>query len=146
MKLREQRIEIDEIEHHLRACLPTGAEAAIKIMTPADMPTPVLAAFLCVEPNTDIVSELSFSSGATSLYRLIRSIGRHLRSILPIYMVPKTYVQLQKMRLIISDKTDRGEIRRFGERLTQDELNVHSHFVGEKQVPSTEAEKVLAEL
>ena len=53
-------------------------------------------------------------------------------------------MRLQKMPLTTSGKIDRGEIRRFGERLTQDELNVHSRIRGENTMPSTEVEKVLA--
>lgn len=146
VKLRGQRIEIDEVEYHLRACLPSGAEAIVGIITPADLPTSVLTAFLCVEQNTEILGASGCPSGATSLHHLIRSIERHLRSILPTYMVPGAYVQLQKMPSTISGKIDRGEIRRFGEGLTMDELYGHSRIWGEKRVPSTEAETVLADL
>ena len=76
VKLRGQRNEIDEVEYHLRACLPTGTEATVMIITLADLSTFVLAASLFI-----LLMDQTINPGERTCTVLYAVIERHLRSI-----------------------------------------------------------------
>ncbi|KAF1347597.1 hypothetical protein BDV97DRAFT_355553 [Delphinella strobiligena] len=132
VKIRGQRVEFGEVEHHVRAALLErnyAAKIVAEVITPAKTKNPRLVVFLGpIAP-------------ATSLARVnIEDLNEQLTALLPSYMIPWEYITLEDIPLMPSDKTDRRRLRDLGASLTMEQLASHA----QKQMkPSTPAEKHL---
>ncbi|KAJ9487562.1 hypothetical protein VN97_g5752 [Penicillium thymicola] len=123
IKLRGQRIELEEVEFHLRQALPRGTEVAVGLVNPVDQPDrPMLAAFVALEkafgdnfyPVHEDVSE--------QLDTRLTGWKTRLADSIPGYMVPSTVVKLNHMPLTASGKTNRKAIGDFACTLSVDAL------------------------
>lgn len=119
IKLRGQRIELEEVEFHLRQNIPRGTEVTVGLVKPVDQPDrPMLAVFASLKkafgdnfyPVREDVAEQIES----------RMLGwkAKLGDSVPGYMVPSTVVKLNYMPLTASGKTNRKAIGDFACTLT----------------------------
>lgn len=132
IKLRGQRIEIREIEHHLRSCLPPKVAFAVDLITPVDTPnSPKLAVFLEVsepeyhgthiEPTDEIMSKIT-PALEQRLAFILHGVDEKLKGSLPAYMVPSVYIPVTRIPLMASQKTDRKRLVRLGSNLSNQRL------------------------
>ncbi|TLD11150.1 hypothetical protein PgNI_05487 [Pyricularia grisea] len=115
VKLRGQRIELGEVEHHLRQCLAgefAAPKAAAEIVVPAATGSAALVAFVQL-PASDM----------TRFQDTIRGLEETLKKRLPPYMVPSAYIPLESIPLAPSGKTDRKALRELGVSLTLEQLD-----------------------
>jgi len=137
VKLRGQRIELGEIEAVL-AQHPAVQEAVVVVREygPGDQ----LVAYL-VPDRRQSETEVVFASDVISengVSELKQDFERYLRERLPSYMVPSTFVFLDKLPLTSSGKVDRRALPA----PKQDRSELAEDFVG----PRNEAEQTLAEI
>ncbi|WPJ65065.1 hypothetical protein SMAC4_09348 [Sordaria macrospora] len=152
VKLRGQRVELVEIEHHLRAKLPAGVKIAAEVIKP-NGGDPTLVAFLAETSSTGISAkdalqsvvqgEVSFSP---ELQAALDGIEEALGVDLPRYMVPNAYIPLREMPSLVSGKIDRKTLRAMGAAMTRDQVSGSAKKArqgGEGGAPTTEMEIAL---
>ncbi len=115
VKIRGYRVEAGEIESSLCKC--EGVEAAAVTVTEDTSGETVLAAYVVLK---------------TSL--TVKKLDNHLNNILPFYMVPSRYYQIEEIPLNINGKTDYAALERQG-------VLLESGY--EYTPPSTETERKL---
>lgn len=114
VKLRGQRIELSEVEHHVKHHLPgilQGQAAIAEIVTPKVTGRSTLVVFLHLLQSQDI------DAGG-----FIDSLNQELHERLPSYMIPSAYIPVRSIPLGATGKTDRKSLRQIGADLTLEQL------------------------
>lgn len=151
IKLRGQRIEVGEIEHHIRQNLDGVLDVAVELIGPTEnIQNPLLAAFVCLEdclgssddPKTNDISIASHSSLPTRTGELLN----RLSAVLPRYMLPSIFIPMRKLPLTTSGKIDRRKLRCIISDLTLKELSGFHGQLQEKKAPRTENENMVLQL
>ncbi|CAI7655936.1 unnamed protein product [Penicillium bialowiezense] len=142
IKLRGQRVELEEVEFHLRQAIPRGTEVAVGLVKPVDQPDrPMLAIFASLTKafgeNFSPVSE----DLAADIESRMEGWKSKLADSVPGYMVPSTVVKLNHMPLTASGKTNRKAIGDFACKLTIAALTGAAKK--ERKEPATATGKVL---
>lgn len=144
VKLRGQRVELGEIEYHVRNYLPAGASVAAEVICPGGKKADAtLIVFVAEEKSerTGTISEItSFSS---SFQKLLAGIDDVLATNLPRYMIPTAYILLNHMPLLVSLKIDRKQLRALGNNLTRRHIAELKISTVIKVAPRTEMESKL---
>ncbi|TGZ80006.1 putative nonribosomal peptide synthase SidD [Ascodesmis nigricans] len=144
VKLRGQRVELAEIEHHLRHLLPAGTSVVVEVITPGSKSAePTLVAFVAEQKekenhqddiNTPIVALSS------ELQTVLAGMDKQLAAHLPTYMVPTAYIPLREIPLLVSCKTDRKRLHEIGLAMSKQQLAKFRVQTVEKTAPRTEME------
>ncbi|RAL16897.1 HC-toxin synthetase [Aspergillus homomorphus CBS 101889] len=118
IKLRGQRIELGEVEYHLRRSFPNVAEAVAEVVISNDSKSnqrkPILMAFLRPREQMFRVSDRSLQAQITTALTT-------LRTSLPAYMIPSAFVCVNSFPLSRSRKLDRGLLRTLAAELPREE-------------------------
>ncbi|GFF55149.1 nonribosomal peptide synthetase 8 [Aspergillus udagawae] len=143
VKLRGQRIELEEVEHHVKYHLPKGIELAAEVIVPRSSPTSqFLVMFVVPDPNRGLPDD--------AIRGLRQAIRVELAQVLPSYMCPSAYVPLARLPRLAAGKVNRSKLREIGGTLTAKELSQPMHRGADtKRVtrpPRTSTEKKLREL
>ncbi|KAH6871614.1 hypothetical protein B0T10DRAFT_590815, partial [Thelonectria olida] len=122
IKLRGHRIELSQIEHHLRECWPQ-AHVAVESIVPEGETNDqgLLAAILSDVPEGDIqLLQDSATNGDDTLrpVSVPSSVQDHLARNLPGYMVPSVFFVIEKMPITVNGKLDRKQLRERAEVFT----------------------------
>ena len=147
VKLRGQRVELGDVEHHLRQSLANVEDLAVELIVPAnDVQNPRLAAFLCLD-RRQMRGQASVEKNSIAMDPLPPEISAriwdHLSRSLPRHMVPTLLIPLQAIPLSVSGKIDRRKLQSAAESLTKEELIAYSTNKRERSVPVTENEQKL---
>ncbi|KAL0940675.1 peptide synthetase [Colletotrichum truncatum] len=146
VKLRGQRIELAEVEHHLRGKMPSGIKIVAEVIKPGGS-EPTLVAFI-VEQNPvdspDTEGDVTVFSPEFS--QAIAEIDVALGAEIPRYMVPSAYIPLRKMPSLVSGKIDRKKLRELGASMTREQVARLRVAPTEKSEPETEMEKALQQV
>lgn len=122
VKIRGQRVELEEIEYHLRSKFPQHVGVAAELIVPKDgSRDPILVAFVA-EQGEDQEADGETVSLSPMVTECLQELNEYLSSVLPRYMVPTTYIPLRKIPLLVSCKTDRKTLRLIGSKLTRESL------------------------
>ncbi|KAL8659878.1 MAG: hypothetical protein Q9202_006904 [Teloschistes flavicans] len=116
IKLRGQRVELGEIESHVRASLhdPSLCDAiAAEVITPRDTENPLIAVFVSLV-ETKGAPDTPKKDMWASLKVALRDVGQRLSESLPRYMVPGAYVPLAEMPITGTNKINRRRLRELG--------------------------------
>ncbi|EFQ92826.1 hypothetical protein PTT_10009, partial [Pyrenophora teres f. teres 0-1] len=149
-KVRGQRVELGEIEHHIRQCLPEARQMAVEVVLPSgDRNNATLAAFVRLDDhchNTLLVGRAAESDRRAHMISLA-SVEEELAKLLPIYMVPTVFIALEQFPITTSGKTDRKLLREIGASFTPQQIaEMRTSSQGLKRQPSTEAERTMQQL
>ncbi|KAF2801822.1 peptide synthetase [Mytilinidion resinicola] len=147
VKLRGQRIELAEVEYHLRNHLPSGTGVVAEVITPGGRGDPSLVAFV-VEPFKENGADTENTTVPMSpvLERALAEMDQRVATTLPIYMIPSAYIPLRKMPSLVSAKTDRKKLREIGSAMSRQDLaKFRVAQVGSRK-PETEMELRIHEL
>ena len=142
VKLRGQRLELGEVEHHLRQCLSALAADIVEVVVEVIMPagkksSPVLAAFLRTDRIVDPLGYLMWGKDRAStpvsseieqkrLASLVGEIQETLLRSLPAYAVPPIYIPFRGFPLSVSGKIDRKKLRSIAAELSMAQLATFS--------------------
>ncbi|KAK4678789.1 NRPS protein [Podospora pseudoanserina] len=148
VKLRGQRVELVEIEHHLRHHLPSRVKIAAEVIKPAGA-EPTLVAFLAEPRSKSGTTEECDEAEATfsdELTKALTGIEEALGVDLPRYMVPAAFIPLRDMPVLPSAKIDRKKLRALGGAMTREQItgSARKNKSSVGGAPSTEMERMLA--
>lgn len=139
VKLRGLRIELEEIEHHLKQVAETGWQMVVELIQPKNSDT-ALAVFFTA-PISDQVVALSSSEKKSELLPPLpekaKRIQQDLATVIPEYMVPLLYVHLKKLPRQYSGKVDRKALREIGASLSPEQMLTYNvlHTTGQDVSP-----------
>ncbi|OBT91629.1 Nonribosomal Peptide Synthase (NRPS) [Pseudogymnoascus verrucosus] len=148
VKLRGQRLELGEIEHHLELLVPSNWKLIVEMIRPTCRDgDPMLAAFICTEVRQYDTADADLAlSALAAIHDKMLELENGLAAQLPGYMMPAVYIPLQHLPLTSSGKTDRLRLRQLGARLTVLQLTACSVGERTKRPPSTVMELKLQQL
>ena len=124
-KIRGQRVELGEIEHCLRQCLP-GIHLAAEVVQLKDSGgASNLTVFLCLDGGEQGSVASTSSDGSlvvkdqSFLTEMTDGLGLKLEELLPSFMIPSVYIQLAGIPMTPSGKCDRKRLRQIASELSR---------------------------
>ncbi|KAI1275329.1 hypothetical protein F5Y07DRAFT_409348 [Xylaria sp. FL0933] len=149
-KFHGKRLEMAELEHHLRSLLPDAPNLAVDSVKSHDVE--VLVAFILLRAHAS--SRHADTSGpwlveASDDFRArVRLVQKQLQGAVPKWMIPSHFLPLKHMPLLPSGKIDRQELRSLAATMTQERLLSYGapQILTAKPAPSTQGEKLLQQL
>ena len=145
VKLRGQRIQLGEVEHHVKTQLLAKGETAhvvAEVVTAKENDHAALMAFVVpVKPSSLGEHEL-----AAFVSEMTTGVNERLSEIIPSYMIPMEYVPLQGFPMTATGKTDRRKIRQLGATLAPQQFGTIGSHPLERRQPHSDAEKQLQKL
>jgi aryl carrier-like protein len=143
VKLRGQRVELAEVEHHLRISLPTGIKVAAEVIKPENG-APTLVAFLSENKQKQDTQEDSiYVEPSPELSAALANVDTDMGSRVPRYMVPAAFITLAEMPSLVSGKIDRKKLREIGCSIPRSKLGRSDGQDTLNEEPKTETEKQL---
>jgi amino acid adenylation domain-containing protein len=147
VKLRGQRIELAEIEHHMRGKLAPETRVAAEVIKPGGASgEPMLVAFISEAAGMVSGQESLLGSFSPAMEASLSDMNKSLSEYLPIYMVPAAYLPLHTMPLLVSAKTDRKQLKEIGASISRRDIAAFAAALVQKREPSTDMERQLAAL
>ncbi|KAH8197022.1 hypothetical protein TruAng_008809 [Truncatella angustata] len=150
VKIRGQRLELGEVEHHVRDCLGSrGQIVADMVKLKGGNENLILAAFITGhvdgESSKEVtIQRLSQVSEGIELVRVPTVVETALSQRLPLYMIPAVYFRFANFPFSASGKIDRKRLREIGAFLSvKDVADIYTMADGEKRQPQTEDEHLL---
>lgn len=139
VKIRGQRIELLEVEHHIQEAMPEVAQVVAQVIVPkGDNASPELVAFILMHHDVSRTAE----DVSAQLISIPTEVEESLSQHLPTYMVPRTFFSVQKMPIGASGKLNRRKLREIGGSFTNHQLaEMRTAGQGPKQQPTSEAER-----
>jgi amino acid adenylation domain-containing protein len=118
VKLHGQRVELGEIEHHLKNGIPDVDSAIALLNTSAEHTN---RHPLIVQHAQGLTIPLT-THGTDMLLR----VTSQLASVLPAYMIPTLFVPIHRVPFTLNGKRDVARLRQIAQALSQDELQAFS--------------------
>ena len=146
VKLNGQRVELGDIEHHIKACLEHSEDIDV-VATVAKLQASnkeVLVAFLKIHKLSSF-DDMAFDVAFKKLTNVLNS---RLGARVPAYMIPLAYIPLDCIPTTPSGKTDRPKLQSMAQRLSFEEVaeTTSDSSLSEKRQPSTDVETCLQSL
>jgi amino acid adenylation domain-containing protein len=153
VKLRGQRMELAETEHHTMACVPEALQvAALVAKLAGEGAVPVLIGFLVLKETgrlsgvLDLQSEdYASSRGTARFHSLPVSVEDDLAKRLPAYMIPTIWFIIEELPVASSGKVDRKRLGQIVSSFTVADLAASKHTGSDRKV-STKAERHMQQL
>ncbi|KAG8409315.1 Nonribosomal peptide synthetase [Metarhizium acridum] len=153
IKLRGQRIELGEVEHHLKLALPRARFVVAELITmPDSSRPPMLMAFVRPEDNSSSDSLTGgreaalttiFAEPTDEFRSQVPATLSKLQNSLPSYMVPSAIIPLAVIPLTGTDKVNRKLLRQLAAELPREQLERYQSTVRSYLAPTTNVEKAL---
>jgi aryl carrier-like protein len=145
VKIRGQRVELGEVEYHVREHFESAAKVVADMVIPASDSTATLVAFVLLHSseNRSAVDGPILAPPSECFRASAQAAGAALSTMLPRYLLPDLYVELTRIPLTITGKTSRKELRRVVSERTREELNAYMELRQEHRMPSTRMERIL---
>lgn len=143
-KLRGQRLELGEVEHHIRRVL-LGFMAVADVIKLRGSTQSTLIAFVPSQQGADEDGTECLDRTSRMLSVNIEALNSTLRGNLPAYMIPSAYISVPDLPLTQSGKIDRKRLREFGMGLSVDQVFASSKAI-ESISPTTNMERRLQKL
>ncbi|KAK4694271.1 hypothetical protein P7C71_g3281, partial [Lecanoromycetidae sp. Uapishka_2] len=132
IKLRGQRIELADVEYHVRASLPETLSVAAEIINYENHPS--LVVFISsAEAGKPLTKD--------TIHRMISVAWGKMSDVLPSYMVPKGFVYLDSLPLTVSGKIDRKSLKAMS--ISLEDLITEDFTEEQSAEPLSEEEHVL---
>ncbi|GFP57382.1 nonribosomal peptide synthetase lcsA [Trichoderma asperellum] len=151
VKIRGLRVELGEVEHHIRSSLESIRQTAVDVFQTETVTN--LVCYLCFSdvtkapgPTTGSEGEDIFLSMTETLQHELNIVVNKLHALLPNYMVPTYFIPCSYMPLITSGKLDKAKLRKLMRTLSQEDLESYSLTDANKRAPDTEMEVRLQHL
>ncbi|CAG8370231.1 unnamed protein product [Penicillium salamii] len=144
IKIRGQRVELGDVEYHLKLALPDSIPSvAAEAITPRGSENAILTAFI---PLGEVADE-NENKAREILASCVHGVEERLTEQLPSYMVPSMYLAVSAIPMSTTGKTDRLRLREIGSALTLDQLTkLQPSRAAANKAPQTEMEHRLQQL
>jgi amino acid adenylation domain-containing protein/non-ribosomal peptide synthase protein (TIGR01720 family) len=143
VKIRGQRVELEEMEHHiLNAIGPAAAQIVVDVVVPADSEDRLLVAFIKLsDPKVKFSDTDEAKVYAHELAAAAKDI---LLGTIPAYMIPNAYLIVEDIPQTTSGKTDRGKIRKMASALRRSDMLYTNQR--QRRAPETDTETRLHQI
>ncbi|KAI0408967.1 acetyl-CoA synthetase-like protein [Xylaria palmicola] len=153
VKLRGQRIELGDVEAHLKAVVPADLAVEVGVPRGGGDEDKMLVAFVCLGPQSSAAPPADLSSvdaaAQAQLHALLGEAEEQLARRVARYMVPAAYIPLRALPVTTSGKRDRRALQRIITSLSKQELLAWRRPAGETspaRPPTTDMERRVAGL
>ncbi|XDG08040.1 hypothetical protein ABKA04_007655 [Annulohypoxylon sp. FPYF3050] len=133
VKIRGQRVELEEIQQQIIRALPDTIDTQIV----ADVIKP---------RRSDSATLVVFMKNTPGIEAAVAPLEEKLTAVLPTYMIPSAYIAVDEIPMGQTGKTDRRKLRELGATFTLEYIAKVNLARGEWQKPQTAAEKQLQKL
>ncbi|EPS29593.1 hypothetical protein PDE_04543 [Penicillium oxalicum 114-2] len=143
IKIRGQRVELEDIEHHVLAAIgeDIATQVIVDIVTPSGSTQPTLVAFVELKDQNVIPGTPQAQACARDI---AASCNHNLSATMPSYMIPNAYLIVDSVPATTSGKVDRGKLRRAAMSIPKEEL-LQTHK-GDRRAPASPEELTLHSL
>lgn len=147
VKLRGQRLELGEVEHHVQQCFSATKEVVAEVVVPAEQGrAPYLTAYILhnevPEYNQMAIDDI-FAIPSKEFQANTATAESILNNSVPLYMVPSAYVPLSYVPMTPSGKIDRRRLCDCAAKLSREQLALCTASSLGGQAPSNEVESTL---
>ncbi|KAF2966542.1 hypothetical protein GQX73_g7025 [Xylaria multiplex] len=144
-KLSGQRIELGEVEYHVRKYFPAITHVVAEVIEPpGEGRTPLLVACVLVGKQTGDNTEDLFHEPTQSFRERVHEVRLKLSNSIPSHMVPAAFLPLRRLPLLRGGEFDRKQIQEACSFLSLDQIYEYSAEAKvNKRVPSTSIERAL---
>ncbi|KAL4916012.1 hypothetical protein BDW62DRAFT_203163 [Aspergillus aurantiobrunneus] len=149
VKLFGQRLELSEVEHHVRDVIAGDCEVAAEVITPGDSDShhPILAAFVVTSQWATEEDRDAFAPPSEDFRGVAETVLAQLKDRIPQYMVPSVLIPLTTMPTTNSGKLDRRRLRQLSSQMTRKELEAFTREAAmQYRPPASPMENVLCNL
>ncbi|KAM4063969.1 AMP-binding enzyme [Hirsutella rhossiliensis] len=149
VKIRGQRLELGEVEHHVRECVPSASQAIAEVVElGGEKQRTMLAVFMTYQDQHEggpVPCRPGQAAADVQVMRMEADVETALSRRLPTYMIPAVYLRVAAMPLTASGKTDRIRLREMGSMLSAQRLAELHGATGDggKRRQRTSAERCL---
>lgn len=144
IKLRGQRIELGEVEHHVRQCFPNAREIVAEVVAHTDgARVATLVAFI-YEGDAGNGERDLFASPDDRFMGQAKAARARLNAVVPAYMVPAAFLKLSRVPRTTNGKLDRRKLREGAALYSLDEDTSTAGAM--RQEPKSEREQSLCSL
>uniref|UniRef100_A0A8H7N492 Carrier domain-containing protein n=1 Tax=Bionectria ochroleuca TaxID=29856 RepID=A0A8H7N492_BIOOC len=113
LKIRGQRVEIGDVEHHVRACLPRSVHIIVDVITPHGGASE--------DRSLSVFVELE-GQNIRNIKQAMDGLAEQLKEVIPAFMIPRIYFPVAKIPVTATGKSDRRLLREMASALTWDEI------------------------
>ncbi|PHH92901.1 hypothetical protein CDD83_3732 [Cordyceps sp. RAO-2017] len=150
VKINGQRIELGEVEDHLRKALPGPLDVAVEALSMPGMGSrKVLIAMICLgdayrgdEDNLESVEDTTIEA----LRNAVSGVESAMAKTVPKYMVPSRFLPIKALPTTAARKTDRRKLQSLLSPLSTDQIQRLSGIRERRQPPQTETERRMQSL
>lgn len=151
VKIRGQRVELGEVEYHIRRILNNANSdlfdgiVVAEVIMPQGSKNPILVVFICLGMTyTGREGYQSEEECAAAVHDLVAGLDERLTEVVPSYMIPNAFIPMLRIPMTHNGKTDRRRLRDIGR------MTYRNHIVRnaqhERLLPSNDIEKNLLEV
>ena len=142
VKIRGQRVELGDVEHHVRLGVVGADEADIQVvaevMTPLESDKAILVAF--IQHGEITATATGENALRAEVERITTGLDERLAVQLPAYMIPSAYIPVANIPVTATGKIDRRRLRMIGEKKTLEQLTALHAARGQRREPRTAME------
>ncbi|KAM0438114.1 hypothetical protein ACHAQK_006845 [Fusarium lateritium] len=145
VKLHGQRIELEEIEHHIEMSLPQGWDSAVELVVFEGRKA--LACFICADADVshqDGSEESTILPMDDSFRKRAKDLEIVLLNAIPAYMIPSVWFPVSKMPMTSSGKLNRRALRSLARAVPTALVTSYKLALKSGRAPSSDMEKQLA--
>ncbi|KAJ5158042.1 AMP-dependent synthetase/ligase [Penicillium coprophilum] len=146
VKIRGQRVELEDIEFHVSRFLGPSSMAVAQVIEASTIEDPEyssqrLTVFLS---SHNLNGDADFTSQGWRYFPKEKreNLNKHLTQVLPLYMIPSTILELKQIPLMPSGKIDRKRLREFAAHIKLEGTEKN----GPVEEPRTDFERALREV
>ena len=145
-KIRGQRVEVADVEHHINDFVDTSTEVVVEKVNTSDDCQRLIAFVVLDGPLPAQTTSSLFLAPDVSHLESFKAIQEQLRNRLPRYMVPDLWILLARLPKAASGKIDRRLLRDTAAVISQRDLYAFACSTKEKRSPTTPSERTLQQV
>ncbi|GFG16853.1 nonribosomal peptide synthetase 12 [Aspergillus udagawae] len=146
VKLRGQRIELGEVEEHIRQCCTGASEVVAEVLIPPGASNPQLVAFVWISSLTSSSAADVLAGFTDEFQAFVSDTETSLRQAVPAFLMPSIFMPLARIPRTGSGKIDRRRIRDAFLSLPAGALDPIRRRKAPKVEPTTHAERQLQKI
>lgn len=154
VKLRGQRIELEEISHTILSLWPEAERAVTEVVRPSDTGNPMLVTFIHARKPGSVVDQIRpedeqqqqqqpdwLAQAWPTFLERASLLLTQLTEVLPRYMIPQAVIPVHWMPVSLSGKVERGKLRDWAAMLGAEKLAAYGQAARTaRRKPTTDAE------
>ncbi|CAG8028807.1 unnamed protein product [Penicillium nalgiovense] len=145
-KIRGQRVEVREVEHHVNDFVATSTEVVVEKVNTVDDYQRLIAFIILDGPLPAHTTDSLLLAPDASDLENFKALQEQLHNRLPQYMVPDLWIRLARLPKAASGKIDRCLLRDTASAMSQSDLYAFSCPTTEKRAPTTSSERILQQV